>query len=108
MATGRTKLAQAAEATFKVTVTQCVWAVMGCRTEPGDASGGHRERCLDIGRVPGLSRVGPQGLSVGSGGHGTAFLWTKWQCPPSPPLELRAGITTVKAACLQPLGALMS
>lgn len=41
--------------------------------------------------VPGLCRVGPQGLSMGSGAHGTAFPWTKMAVPtfPTPGAEGR-------------------
>lgn len=71
-----THLAQATGATFKVTVTQCGCALMGSKTESRGASGGHGEKCAGIGVMPGLGWSGSQGTSVGSGGHGAAFLWT--------------------------------
>lgn len=53
--------------------------------------------------VPGLGRQGPSRVPWGQVFVGRVFWWTKGQCPPSlflsdPPLELRAEITTVKAA----------
>lgn len=107
MATAGPELAQAAGAAFKVMVIQCGWALTGSKTESRGASGGHGERYAGIGVVPGLGWLGPQVSSVGSGDPGAAFLWTV-AVPPLAPLELRAGMTTVKAACLQPSGPLMS